>query len=115
MARVIPPMTEISPTRKVSVVDGNADPAVKEEFGVLEGTLGPDVVDVRTLYGRTGYFTFDPSFMATASCQSKITFIDGDEGVLLYRGYGIDELAERSDFVEVAYLLLYGELPTAAE
>ncbi len=115
MARVIPPMTEISPTRKVSVVDGNADPAVKEEFGVLEGTLGPDVVDVRTLYGRTGYFTFDPSFMATASCQSKITFIDGDEGVLLYRGYGIDELAERSDFVEVAYLLLYGELPTADE
>jgi citrate synthase len=108
-------MTEISPTRKVSVVDGNADPAVKEEFGVLEGTLGPDVVDVRTLYGRTGYFTFDPSFMATASCQSKITFIDGDEGVLLYRGYGIDELAERSDFVEVAYLLLYGELPTADE
>jgi citrate synthase len=77
--------------------------------------MGPNVIDVGGLYGSTGYFTYDPGFMATASCQSKITYIDGEEGVLLYRGYAIDELAEHSDFIEVCYLLLYGELPETAQ
>ena len=82
---------------------------------VIDGTLGPKVIDVRKLYGETDMFTYDPGFTSTASCESKITFIDGDEGVLLYRGYPIEELAEHSDFMEVAYLLLKGELPNAAE
>ncbi|MEN3950623.1 citrate synthase [Iodidimonas sp. SYSU 1G8] len=81
------------------------------QMPILEGTLGPDVVDVRKLYGDAGVFTFDPGFTSTASCQSKITYIDGDEGVLLHRGYPIEELARHSDFEEVSYLLLYGELP----
>ncbi len=85
------------------------------DFPVLEGTIGPDVVDIRTLYGKTGMFTYDPGFLSTASCQSTITYIDGDEGVLLYRGYPIEELAEKCDFLEVAYLLMRGELPTPAE
>src|SRR5690348_18110002 len=82
---------------------------------VIEGTIGPKVIDVRKLYAQTGYFTYDPGFMATAACRSSITYIDGDEGILLYRGYPIKELAENSDFMEVAYLLLYGELPTAKQ
>ncbi|MCW5770908.1 MAG: citrate (Si)-synthase [Rhodospirillaceae bacterium] len=82
---------------------------------VLHGTLGPDVVDVRKLYGDMGVFTYDPGFTSTGSCESKITYIDGDEGVLLHRGYPIEELAEHSDFMEVCYLLLNGELPTAAQ
>jgi citrate synthase len=82
---------------------------------VLKGTLGPDVIDVRKLYGDTDCFTFDPGFTSTGSCESKITFIDGDQGVLLHRGYSIDELAEQSDFMEVCYLLLNGELPNRAE
>jgi citrate synthase len=81
-------------------------------LGIIEGTMGPKVIDVGKLYAKTGYFTYDPGYMATASCQSKITYIDGDKGILLYRGYPIDELAEHSDFTEVCYLLLYGELPT---
>ena len=81
----------------------------------LRGTLGPDVVDVRQLYGEADIFTYDPSFGSTASCESKITFIDGDKGILLHRGYPIDDLAKKSNFLEVSYLLLYGELPTAAE
>ena len=85
------------------------------DLPVLKGTLGPDVVDVRKLYGEADVFTYDPSFTSTASCESKITFIDGDKGVLLHRGYPIGELAENSNFLEVCYLLLYGELPTAAE
>ncbi|MBV9858856.1 MAG: citrate (Si)-synthase [Alphaproteobacteria bacterium] len=83
------------------------------ELPVLEGSIGPKVIDVRKLYGQTGYFTYDPGFMATAACRSAITYIDGDEGILLYRGYPIRDLAEKSDFLEVAYLLLNGELPTA--
>ena len=82
------------------------------DFDVLDGTTGPQVIDISKLYERTGRFTFDPGFTSTASCASSITFIDGDEGVLLYRGYPIDELAEKKTFLEVAYLLLYGELPT---
>ena len=81
------------------------------EFPVFKATHGPDVFDIRALYKQTGAFTFDPGFTSTASCESKITYIDGDEGVLLYRGYPIDQLAENSDFIEVAYLLLNGELP----
>jgi len=81
---------------------------------LVSGTLGPDVFDIRKLYGELGVFTFDPGYGATASCESRITYIDGDEGVLLYRGYPIEQLAEKSDFLEVAYLLLNGELPTAA-
>jgi len=82
------------------------------ELPVFKAVHGPDVVDFRSFYKQTGAFTFDPGFTSTASCESKITFIDGDEGVLLYRGYPIEELAENSDFLEVAYLLTKGELPT---
>jgi citrate synthase len=80
------------------------------EFPVYSGTLGPDVIDVTKLF-QSGVFTFDPGFMSTAACASKITFIDGEKGILLYRGYPIDQLAEKSDFIEVSYLLLHGELP----
>ena len=81
------------------------------DFPVLSGSVGPDVVDIRTLYGKTGVFTYDPGFLSTASCASTITYIDGDQGVLLYRGYPIDQLAVHCDFLEVCYLLLRGELP----
>jgi citrate synthase len=84
----------------------------RHELPVRKGTLGPDVIDITTLYAETGHFTYDPSFTSTASCESKITFIDGEKGVLLYRGYPIDELAEHGTFMETCYLLLYGELPT---
>lgn len=85
------------------------------ELPILEGTIGPKVIDVRALYGQTGYFTYDPGFTSTASCESDITYIDGDEGLLLYRGYPIEQLAEKSNFMEVCFLLLYGELPTREE
>lgn len=85
------------------------------EFPVMSGTVGPDVIDIRKLYAQTGAFTYDPGFTSTASCKSDITYIDGDEGVLLHRGYTIGELAEQSNFMEVCYLLLNGELPTAAD
>ncbi|MEZ5891450.1 MAG: citrate/2-methylcitrate synthase, partial [Xanthobacteraceae bacterium] len=82
---------------------------------MYEGTTGPDVVDISKLYDEVGIFTYDPGYTSTASCESKITFIDGDEGILLYRGYPIEQLAEHGDFLETCYLLLYGELPTAAQ
>src|SRR5919199_4880609 len=85
------------------------------EFQVKSGTIGPSVIDISKLYAQTGMFTYDPGFTSTASCESKITYIDGDEGVLLYRGYPIEQLAEHSTFLEVCYLLLNGELPSAAE
>jgi citrate synthase len=85
------------------------------QMPVRSGSIGPDVVDVGRLYRDTGCFTYDPGFTSTANCSSKITYIDGDEGVLLYRGYPIDQLAEKSNFVEVCYLLLNGELPTKTE
>lgn len=85
------------------------------DLPVFDGSVGPSVIDVRRLYGDTGHFTYDPGFTSTGSCDSAITFIDGDEGILLHRGYAIDDLAERADFLEVAYLLLNGELPTAAQ
>jgi citrate synthase len=85
------------------------------QMPVRSGSIGPDVVDVGRLYRDTGCFTYDPGFTSTANCSSKITYIDGDAGVLLYRGYPIDQLAEKSSFIEVCYLLLHGELPTKAE
>lgn len=84
-------------------------------YPVYAATEGQSVIDISKLYADTGHFTYDPGFMSTASCESKITFIDGDEGILRYRGYDIDQLAEKSDYLEVAYLLLYGELPNKQE
>ncbi len=83
----------------------------KVQLPIIESTIGPDVIDVRNLYKETGYFTFDPGYLSTGSCESKITFIDGDKGILLHRGYTIEELAKHADFMEVSYLLLHGELP----
>ncbi len=96
---------------------GAADASVlidgaRYDLPIRKGTIGPDVIDINSLYQDTGCFTYDPGFTSTASCESKITFIDGDEGILLYRGYPIDQLAEYGSFVETCYLLLYGELPT---
>lgn len=99
-------------TKKASLtIDGIADPI---ELPIYSGTLGPDVVDVGSLTAKN-MFTFDPGFVSTAACESQITFIDGDEGVLLHRGYPIEQLAEHSDYLETCYLLLYGELPTAEQ
>jgi citrate synthase len=94
----------------VDEADGN-----RLEMPVRRGTVGPEVVDIGSLYKQLGVFTLDPGFVSTASCESRITYIDGDEGVLLYRGYPVDQLAERSSFLEVSYLLLYGELPTRSQ
>ncbi|MGF1627230.1 MAG: citrate/2-methylcitrate synthase, partial [Alphaproteobacteria bacterium] len=85
------------------------------QFPVIDGSTGPSVIDVRKLYAETGMFTFDPGYTSTGSCASGITFIDGEKGELLYRGYPIEQLAEKSDFMEVCYLLLHGELPQAEE
>ena len=85
------------------------------EFPILSGTIGPDVIDIGTLYKETGMFTYDPGFTSTASCESEITYIDGNQGTLLYRGYPIEQLAEHGDFLETCYLLLYGHLPTPPE
>ena len=86
-----------------------------KDYAIMDGTVGPQVIDVRKLYAQTGMFTYDPGFTSTASCDSGLTYIDGDEGVLLHRGYPIGQLAEQSSFMEVSYLLLNGELPTKAE
>ena len=85
------------------------------EFPILSGSVGPDVMDIRSLYAKTGLFTYDPGFTSTAACDSSITYIDGDKGELLYRGYPIEQLADKSSYLEVCYLLLYGELPTQAQ
>src|SRR5210317_1400128 len=85
------------------------------ELPIRRGTVGPDVIDIAGLYKGQGVFTFDPGFVSTGSCESDITFIDGEEGVLMYRGYPVEQLAAHSNFIEVAYLLLHGELPTATE
>src|SRR6218665_850236 len=82
------------------------------ELPVRSGSIGPDVVDIGSLYKQTGRFTYDPGFTSTAACESKITYIDGDEGILLHRGYPIEQLAVSSDYIETSYLLLNGELPT---
>jgi citrate synthase len=85
------------------------------EFPVLKGSVGPDVIDIKSLYGKTGKFTYDPGFMSTAACRSQITFIDGDKGELLYRGYPIEQIATNCDFLETCYLLLNGDLPNATQ
>jgi citrate synthase len=108
----------------MSVRDSKAVPAGKAtlnynnksyDLPVFAGSVGPNVVDIRKLYGDADIFTYDPGFTSTASCESEITFIDGEKGILLYRGYPIDQLAEHSSFLEVCYLLLHGELPSKAE
>ncbi|GAB3470299.1 citrate synthase [Polaromonas eurypsychrophila] len=96
---------------KATLSFSNGSPSV--ELPVYRGTVGPDVVDIRKLYAQTGMFTYDPGFLSTASCQSAITYIDGDKGELLYRGYPIEQLATNCDYMETCHLLLYGELPNA--
>ena len=85
------------------------------DLPVYKGSIGPDVIDIRKLYAQTGKFTYDPGFLSTASCNSTITYIDGDKGELLYRGYPIEQLATQCDFLDTCYLLLYGELPNAQQ
>lgn len=97
----------------MTITDNSTGKSV--ELPIRRGTLGAPVLDITNFYKEMGYFTFDPGFLSTASCRSSITFIDGDAGVLLYRGYPIDQLAEKSTFIEVAYLMLYGELPNGKE
>ncbi|WP_395058518.1 citrate synthase [Polaromonas sp.] len=96
---------------KATLSFSNGSPSV--DLPVYQGTVGPDVVDIRKLYAQTGMFTYDPGFLSTASCQSAITYIDGDKGELLYRGYPIEQLATNCDYMETCHLLLYGELPNA--
>ena len=91
-----------------------SDGSPQLEFPIMPGTIGPEVVDIKTLYGKSGRFTYDPGFLSTASCNSSITYIDGDKGELLYRGYPIEQLAVNCDFLDVCHLLLHGELPNAA-
>src|SRR3954470_17104841 len=92
-----------------------SDNSPSVEMPIYKGTMGPDVIDIRKLYGQTGKFTYDPGFMSTAACQSAITYIDGDKGELLYRGFPIEQLAVNNDFLDTCFLLLNGQLPTAAE
>jgi citrate synthase len=98
---------------KATLSFSNGSPSI--DMPVYHGTVGPDVIDIRKLYAQTGMFTYDPGFLSTAACQSAITYIDGDKGELLYRGYPIEQLATNCDFLEASYLLLYGELPNAEE
>jgi len=104
-------MDKKTTNRKTVTVSDNVT-GKSTDMPLLDGTIGPQVIDIRKLYSDLGHFTFDPGFTATGSCESKITYIDGDKGELLYRGYPIEQLADKSDFMEVCYLLLYGELPT---
>ncbi len=97
---------------KATLSFSNGSPSM--DLPVYQGNVGPDVIDIRKLYGQTGMFTYDPGFLSTASCQSAITYIDGDKGELLYRGYPIEQLATNCDFLETCHLLLYGNLPNAA-
>ena len=100
----------VKPTNQNVTLIDNAE-GKEVTLPLIGGTEGPKVIDIRRLYAETGYFTYDPGFVATGSCESKITYIDGDVGILLHRGYPIEELANNSDFLEVCYLLLYGDLP----
>ena len=104
-------MTQSDTKATLSFTDGS--PSI--DFPIYKGSIGPDVVDIRKLYGATGKFTYDPGFMSTAACNSSITYIDGDKGELLYRGYPIEQLAVNCDFLETCYLLLNGELPNATQ
>lgn len=99
--------------KTVTLTDDATGKSIK--MPVLKGTVGDEVIDIKSLYKELGYFTHDPGFTATSSCESELTFIDGDKGILMHRGYDIGELAEKADFLEVAYLLLYGELPTTQQ
>ena len=101
-------------TKATLTIENGSGPVASVDLPVHEGSLGPDVIDIGGLTGN-GYFTYDPGFVSTAACESKITFIDGAKGVLLHRGYPIEQLAEHSDYLETCYLLLYGELPSKAE
>ena len=102
-------MDAVTKTAKLSLNGESYD------LPVMSPVLGPDVLDIRKLYGQADVFTFDPGFTSTAACESAITFIDGDKGELLHRGYPIEQLAAKSSHIELCYLLLYGELPTAAQ
>ncbi len=104
-------MTISTSTATLSFSDGS--PSI--DLPIHKGTVGPDVIDIRKLYGQTGKFTYDPGFLSTASCSSAITYIDGDKGELLYRGYPIEQIAVQCDYMETCYLILYGELPNAAQ
>ncbi len=110
----LPPTPAFVPTKPsgetVTLTDDSTGKSYK--LNVLHGSVGPKVIDISKLYSDTGHFTFDPGFTSTGSCESKITFIDGEKGILLHRGYAIDDLATKSDFMEVAFLLQHGELPT---
>jgi citrate synthase len=97
--------------KEARLISGDQD----QTYPVISGSVGPDVIDIRKLYGQTGMFTYDPGFTSTASCESALTYIDGDEGILLHRGYPIGQLAEQSSFMEVSYLMLNGELPGKQE
>src|SRR5438105_5415299 len=92
-----------------------SDGSPSMDLPIYKGSIGPEVIDIRKLYAQTGKFTYDPGFLSTASCNSAITYIDGDKGELLYRGYPIEELAVKCHYLEVCYLLLYGELPNAKQ
>jgi len=107
---LVPTAPESKEVCKVTFPDGKII-----ELPILLGTLGPPMIDVRNLYGKSGYFTFDPGFTNTGSCVSQITYIDGEKGELLYRGYKIQDIAENCDFIETCYLLLYGELPSVED
>jgi len=113
MAKKLSDSKQSNSTQTVTLTDNSTGKTV--ELPVLHGTVGPGVIDVRRLYAETGFFTYDPGFTSTGSCDSAITYIDGDKGVLLHRGYAIEELAGKSSFMEVCYLLLHGELPTKKE
>jgi len=108
----------LTAVKEKNMSDNNASLTVggeAKDYAIMDGTVGPQVIDVRKLYANTGMFTYDPGFTSTASCESGLTYIDGDAGVLLHRGYPIGQLAEQSSFMEVCYLLLNGELPSAKE
>ena len=113
MSKVTAKVESAAQADSVTLIDNGANKSF--EMPLLHGTEGPKVVDIRRLYAETGYFTYDPGYTSTGSTESKITYIDGDEGILLHRGYAIEDLAENASFPEVCYLLLYGELPTAEE
>ena len=115
-------MADVSePTDKANSLERQSTAARLEigdrswDLDVHEGTLGPDVIDIGSLYTDTGHFTYDPGYTSTAACRSAITYIDGEAGILLYRGYPIEQLAEQGDFLETCYLLLYGDLPTPSQ
>jgi citrate synthase len=105
--------TEAGAKEYVTLIDHST--GKQYDFPVLHGTVGPKVIDMQSLFKRTGYFSFDPGFMSTANCESQITYIDGEQGLLMHRGYSIEELAQKSNFLEVCYLLLHSDLPTKAE